>query len=281
VSATSWRCPVCGFEPRDIEGITAFIADADVEGAFSGEDYAHLEQVESESFWFRSRNSLINLALGRCFPGAESLLEVGCGNGYVMAGVERGRPGLELSGSELSLDALRIARGRVPAASLYQFDARSIPFREEFDVVCAFDVLEHIEDDMAALREMHAAAKPRGGLLLTVPQHRWLWSPPDDYAGHRRRYTRGELLDKLHAVGFEELMVTSFATAVLPLMAVSRARLRLFRARYEPTREHAQASRVDALLDRLMRIDISLIRRGHSLPFGGSLLVAARSRQDV
>lgn len=276
--ATTWRCQACGFEPWESDGIVSFVADGDVEGAFSTEDYAHLEQVESASFWFRSRNSLINFALARCFPTAKSLLEVGCGNGYVMAGIEREFAGLELSGSELSPVALDIAHSRVPTASLYRFDARAIPFRDEFDVVSAFDVLEHIDDDIAALTEMRAASRPGGGLLLTVPQHRWLWSPTDDYAGHERRYTRAELLDKLHAVGFEELLVTSFATAVLPLMAASRLRLRLLGDRYEPTREHAQASRLDPLLDRLMRIDLSLIRRGRSLPAGGSLLVAARSR---
>jgi SAM-dependent methyltransferase len=273
----SWRCSSCGAAPREVDGIQAFLSDADTDGAFSGADYANLERIESASFWFRARNELIKWALRDRFPGARRLLEVGCGTGYVLAGLESGFPELELSGSELSLEALRIARDRLERASLYQFDARAIPFRDEFDVVCAFDVLEHIEQDEAVLKEMHAAANAGGGLLITVPQHQWLWSAPDEYAGHVRRYTRGELLSKVQAAGFSEVLVTSFATAVLPLMAASRLRSRLARSHYEPTAEHLQAQRVDAMLDRLMRIDLALIRRGRSLPVGGSLLVAARS----
>jgi ubiquinone/menaquinone biosynthesis C-methylase UbiE len=273
----SWRCSSCGAAPREVDGIQAFLSDADTDGAFSGTDYSNLEQIESASFWFRARNELIQWALRDRFPGARRLLEVGCGTGYVLAGLERAFPELELSGSELSLDALRIARDRLERASLYQFDARAIPFRDEFDVVCAFDVLEHIEQDDAVLKEMRAAAGDGGGLLITVPQHRWLWSASDEYGGHQRRYSRGELLGKLRAAGFKEVLVTSFATAVLPLMAASRLRSRLWAANYDPTEEHVEAQRVDAVLDRLMRIDLALIRRRRSLRVGGSLLVAAKA----
>jgi SAM-dependent methyltransferase len=253
-----------------------FLDEEDQSGAFSETDYENLEQVEESSFWFRSRNELIAWAVRTHFADARTILEIGCGTGFVLAGLARAVPGLSLSGSELSLPPLRTARSRLREAALYRFDARAIPFRDEFDLVCAFDVLEHIPDDGAALEEMRAAMGPGGAVLITVPQHRWLWSPPDEYAGHQRRYTRQELLTKLRDAGLKEVLVTSFATSVLPLMVASRLRLRIGRRRYEPTREHAQAERLDRVLDRLMRFDLSLIRRGRSLPVGGSLLVAAQ-----
>ena len=85
---------------------------------------------------------------------------------------------------------------RVPDAALMRMAARRIPFDGEFDVVGAFDVIEHIEDDRAVLREMHRAAVPGGGILLTVPQHPFLWSEFDRQARHVRRYTAPELREK-------------------------------------------------------------------------------------
>jgi hypothetical protein len=114
-------------------------------------------------------------------------------------------------------------------------------------------------------------------VLITVPQHQWLWSTPDEYAGHRRRYGRRELLGKLRAAGFSEVLVTSFAFSVLPLMAASRLRLRLGRRDHDPFDELRQAQRLGGPLERLMRLDLGMIRRGRSLPAGGSLLVAART----
>jgi SAM-dependent methyltransferase len=186
-------------------------------------------------------------------------------------------PELELSGGELGPHGLRVARQRLADAFLYELDARALPFRGEFDVVCAFDVLEHIDEDVAVMEEMRLAGKPGALILLSVPQHRRLWSAADDYAGHKRRYSRSELLGKLASAGLAPELVTSFASAVLPLMVASRIRTRLARSTYDPTMEHRQAERTDALLSRLMSIDLRLIRAGRSLPAGGSLFVAARA----
>jgi len=75
-------------------------------------------------------------------------------------------------------------------------DVRRIPFREEFDVIGAFDVLEHVKEDEEVLLQMYQATRKRGGILVTVPHHPFLWSPVDDYARHVRRYKTLELKDK-------------------------------------------------------------------------------------
>ncbi len=77
---------------------------------------------------------------------------------------------------------------------MLQFDACAIPYKAEFDVIGAFDVIEHIEEDTAALTQMYQALKPGGGLLITVPQHRFLWSAVDEMSYHKRRYHRNELI---------------------------------------------------------------------------------------
>jgi SAM-dependent methyltransferase len=157
-----------------------------------------------------------------------------------------------------------------------QMDARAIPFQDEFDAVGAFDVLEHIEEDERTLAECRRALRPGGTLLVTVPQHPRLWSNADAYAHHVRRYTRRELTAKLARAGFELRRVTSFVTLLLPAMAVSRILERRSRRPFDPVVEHQRSARVAGPLEAVMRLETMLIRRGVSLPAGGSLLAVAR-----
>ena len=101
-------------------------------------------------------------------------------------------------------------------------DARCILFECEFDVVGTFDVLEHLVEDERALAQMFNAARPGGGLLVTVPQHRFLWSESDRFAMHQRRYSRTELRKKVESAGFQIERITSFNSLLLPLMILSR-----------------------------------------------------------
>src|SRR5205823_1532466 len=92
------------------------------------------------------------------------------------------------------------------------------------DAIGAFDVLEHVYEDEAVLRQLYQALKPRGGLLLSVPQHPWLWSPVDDYSHHRRRYIASALAEEVERAGFRILRQTSFVSLLLPVVALSRWR---------------------------------------------------------
>jgi SAM-dependent methyltransferase len=244
---------------------------------FDAEVFAQLADIEAQSFWFVARNRLIAWALGRYFPAARSMLEVGCGTGFVSAGLREAYPRLRLVGGEISAAGLHRARQRVPDAEFLQMSASALPYEGEFDVVGAFDVLEHIEDDGVVLAEMRRAAKPGGGVLLTVPQHRFLWSPADELSGHERRYSRRELLNKLRVAGFRAERVTSFVSLLLPAMFVARRRLRRHPERYDPSAELVPGRVLSAAMERVMRLETSLIRSGVSLPLGGSLLVAART----
>ena len=143
------------------------------------------------------RNALIQWALGNYFPNAESFFEIGCGTGYVLAGIRENFPRMRLVGSDIFTDGLVFAKARLPGVELYQMDARRIFFECEFDVVGAFDVLEHLVEDESALAQMFNAARPGGGLLVTVPQQRYLWSASDQFAMHQRRYSRAELRAKV------------------------------------------------------------------------------------
>lgn len=148
--------------------------------------------------------------------------------------------------------------------------------KECFDVIGAFDVLEHIDEDEKVLANLTHAIVPGGVLLITVPQHRWLWSAMDEYACHVRRYTRDELVSKVGRAGMEVEYVSSFVSLLLPLMWLSR--LRVKQATVDPMSEFKIPSWLNAGLEAVMRVEGHLLRAGVRFPFGGSLLLVARKR---
>lgn len=269
----NWRCPGCGFEPARSLGFPAFAADLGTQDiGFDASRYVALASVERSHFWFTARSRLIVWALRRHFPAARSMLEVGCGNGNVLAAIAQTGALPRLVGAEAHAAGLAIAARRVPMAELVQMDARCIPFRNEFDVVGAFDVIEHIAEDDAVLREMYAACRPGGGVLLTVPQHEWLWSRQDEFAGHRRRYRRRALFASLAEAGFVQPWATSFLMLLLPLMALSRLRQKDATAsgELEPGRLTNGLAAAAMAVERVLIAGVGL-----SLPVGASLLAVA------
>ena len=276
----AWACSECGHRPQIIEGFTSFAPELAAENEGFREDYfAELAQLEPTSFWFRARNRLILWALRAYFPDARRIMEIGSGTGYVLSGIRSAFPDAELHGSEIFSAGLAFAAERVPTATLYQMDALHIPFRGHFDMIGAFDVLEHIEDDSAVLEEVGRALRPGGGFIASVPQHPALWSPQDDHAFHVRRYTSRELRRKATAAGFEVLRMTSFVSLLLPMLFLSRSRMAEDRPGGETDAmgDLRQPRVVNMALGAVMTVERQLIRAGVPLPAGGSLLMLART----
>ena len=275
----AWVCDDCGNRPETVNGFFAFAPSLAAENPGFREAYfAELAALEAGNFWFRARNELITWAMTRYFPDLRSFLEVGCGTGYVLRGLRDVFPSADLAGSEIFSAGLAFAARRVPSAQLYQMDARRIPFRDHFDAIGAFDVIEHIDDDGAVLDEINRALRPGGGLLLTVPQHPALWSPQDVHAHHVRRYTLAGLRQRLQAARFDIVRTTSFMSLLLPMMVASRWRMRGSRPdpAFDVMDELRQPRAVNLALGAAMSIERALIRGGVSFPAGGSLLVVAR-----
>lgn len=247
-------------------------------GAGDGYDrdlFSRIAELEPTSWWFRSRNRLIERSVARCFPGARRVLEVGCGTGYTYGALTAALPEAHVVGTELYEEGLKIARRRLPGAELRALDLRAMPYEEAYDLVAAFDVLEHIDDDRGALAALRRALVPGGGLIVTVPQHPFLWSAADTYAHHERRYRRGELVERVGAAGFRVERVTSFVTLLAPLMVLSRLRGRLG-APFDPLAEFEIPRPLDRVFERIALAEQRVIAAGVSLPFGGSLLLVAR-----
>ena len=271
-------CPGCGFVPTVVNGFDSYAPQFAHEGGGFKENYfSDLANLEDANFWFLSRNKLIMWALEKYSPHFQSLLEVGCGTGYVLSGISKKFPHSTLLGSEIFVAGLGFTAARLPSVKLIQMDARNIPFEDEFDVIGAFDVLEHIKEDEEVLAQMREALKPEGLIFITVPQHAWLWSTTDEYAQHERRYAASGIHHKIEAAGFRILRSTSFITTLLPAMMIARFRQKeVLDHEFDATAELKISPWLNSFFSRVLGAELALIKKGIDLPVGGSRLVVAQ-----
>ena len=275
-TSSNWTCPVCSFSPPLKDGYPTFASElANINEGFEPQFFAQLAQLEQKHFWFRSRNRLIIWALKKYFATAKNFLEIGCGTGFVLTEIEQNFPNLELYGSEIFIAGLKIANQRLSQVHLIQMDGRNIPFDNQFNVIGAFDVLEHIKKDTEVLKQMYHATCLGGGILLTVPQHSWLWSYSDEYAHHVRRYQAKDLKIKVEQAGFRVAKMTSFVSLLLPLMFLSRWQQRQLKAKADPIAEFRISPWLNAILETILNQERIFIEQGFSFPLGGSLLLVA------
>ena len=278
VEQNNWNCPKCGYKPRVEDGRLVLSLEGNEQNdiGFESEFFNRLIKVEENNFWFCARNKLINWAIKNYFPKTRNFFEIGCGTGFVLSGIDAAFPNLDLYGSEALSHGLKFASKRVPKATLFQMDARNIPFKEEFEVIGAFDVLEHILEDETVLEQMYKALKPGGGLILTVPQHKFLWSKVDEFAYHVRRYNLKELKTKVESCGFKMIRTTSFVTFLLPLFFLSRLRFKITKIVKADMSEFNLNRHVNILLEKILGLEHLFITLGVSFPIGSSLLLIAK-----
>ena len=177
---------------QEIEGIRCYAPRVALDCAdYPSDGFDVSADVEARSFWCRTRNRVLRRVFERFTDRSRPLevLEIGCGIGGVIGSL-RQIPNLRLTGSEIYIQGLRYARAKMPDVEFIQLDATDIPFRDRFDVVGAFDVLEHIEDDELVMRQVCASLQPGGLFIVTVPQYQWMWSTLDQLVHHKRRYSR-------------------------------------------------------------------------------------------
>lgn len=233
------------------------------------------EQALEESYWwFIGRRAILNRVLRRFVRHTRAAVDVGCGSGRNMVML---KPYSDyVFGFDRSPAALKFAAARgFPIACA---DGHSIPLAQSSaTLLCAFDVLEHLDDDMVALDEFHRVLQPGGFLLLNVPAYRFLWSEHDEALMHRRRYTASELHAKLTRSGFIVLR-RSYAVFFLFFPIVF---YRLFRGLVPKNPLAPLASHVP-VPPFLNHIFVALLKLEAwlmdfiNLPFGTSLMVLAR-----
>lgn len=180
----------------------------------------------------------------RAIPTGKKLLEIGCGAGALL--YDLNRIGFSVQGLETS-DEARIVAGRITRSCPHPYPIHPTPQADwdgRFDLVCAFDVLEHIEDDHTAVDQWQRWLAPGGKLVLSVPAHRHRWGEGDAWAGHWRRYDRQDIreLVQSHGLQIEHFECYGFPLANATEWAGNRVYRELIRQRGERSKEQASAS---------------------------------------
>ena len=271
-------CPLCGYSPILENGYQSFLPKIiNYSDNFSSDLFSQLYSLEEGNFWFEARNDLLVWAFGKFFPSAKNFLEIGCGTGFVLARIYKEFKEVELFGCDVFNESFFYTKKRVSKVNYFILDARNIPFENEFDVIGIFDVIEHIDEDDVVLKQIFQAVKPKGGMILTVPQHQWLWSKSDELACHKRRYSRRNLIYKVKNAGFQIQCLTSFISLLFPMMVISRLRWRLYLGMNKSRKYELQQPKIfNIFFKKICEVERDMIKKGMSFPFGGSLLLIAK-----
>ena len=244
-------------------------------GGYPRSAFERIARIEENHAWFSHRADLLIWAMNRFFPESSSFLEVGCGTGLLLKAIKLSRPELQVWGGDMHEEGLCFAREKLPDVQFFNLDAREELPLDEVDVIGSFDVLEHIEQDELVLGNFRSKVSSAGGIIITVPNHPWLWGEIDVYSGHVRRYTASELTRKVESAGFQVVFRSAFVSTLLPLVAISRMKQRVFGLK-DPYGELEINPLVNEVLKKLCYPERLFIEAGNSLPIGSSLLLVAK-----
>jgi len=235
------------------------------------EAFQEMAEIESRLWWFRGRRAIISTVLDSFSLNKNAkILEVGCGTGGNLEML--GNYGI-VSAFEMNEVAHKIAIKK----SKGRHDVRvgtcpnSIPFEnKEFDLICMFDVLEHIPNDLDTLCQLKNYLGPNGLLFITVPAYQMLYGQHDIYLHHERRYSKSQLFRLIDRAGFEPVKITYFNTFLFPLALLIRIKNKLLKNSLSSGTGIPNVI-INNIFEYLFSLEKHLLKR-YNLPFGLSLL---------
>jgi len=239
--------------------------------------YESFLRLERSHWWFVARQRILLDLTRRFVPPGGRILDVGCGTGYYL---EEARREFDAHGIDFSETAVRMCHDRgltsVTTRTIEEIAERS---PGSFDAVMFLDVVEHMDDDVGALKTARQLLAPGGIAMVTVPAYMFMWSPHDDANRHRRRYIAKQLTAVLREAGFRIELATYFNTLLFPLALARRMAQRI--VRQDDYDELAMpAPTVNHWLRRVFELETSVVRRAGPrglLPFGLSIAAVGRA----
>ncbi len=243
------------------------------------EAYLEMAETETSHWWFTGRRVILQQLLHSLqLPERPKILEIGCGTGGNLDLLSQFG---HTSGMEFNETARRIALKKTN--NRYTIKAGqcpdTIPFaKQSFDVICLFDVLEHIRDDKGTLIAISKLLKKNGTILVTVPAYQWLWGPHDDVVHHKRRYSRPMLRQTIRDAGLSTIKISYFNTILFPLAVLFRLKDKLS-ARQTATGTQIPPAPINTILKLIFTSERFLLKH-FSLPFGLSLFCIAHKSED-
>jgi len=237
--------------------------------------YDRMAAHDSTHWWYRARRDILADYLVRegNLPANARILEIGCGTGHNLPML--GQFG-EVDAIEIDPAARSIASERLgkPVGDAPLPDLPGVA-KGTYDLVAVLDVVEHIEDDVAALKGMASLLKPGGKILIAVPAHQWMWSAHDVVNHHHRRYSKAGLVKAIEAAGLKSRKLTYFNSLLFPLAAAARIAGRL--TGRDDSDDSPPAKPLNALFEAIFRLERHAVGRVPLTP-GVSIVTLAEPR---
>ena len=244
--------------------------------------YEEMAKQESHHWWFVARRAYLKKLISKQFPPELEyrICEIGCGTGGNLPMLAQlGKvDAVELNESAKILAESKNMNNITGIHSGYLPDA--IPLTEQYDGVFSLDVIEHIENDLEAVKALKALLSKNGTLIITVPAYQWLWSAHDDANHHFRRYTRKSFSELIEAAGLNIRYVSYFNTVLFPLAALKRiAEYFLPKKPIENAWDiNTPPAWLNTLFEKLFKLEC-LWAGKLSIPFGLSIVVVAELKK--
>ncbi len=236
--------------------------------------YGIMNNVEDSHWWFVGRRAILEsfLTAIRNPQSAIRILDVGCGTG---ANLEMLKQFGEAEGVDVSVEALEFCK--LKGLKVHKGLAESLPFaNESFDLVTALDVVEHLDDDIAGLKEMNRVMKSDGKTLIFVPAFMWLWGVQDDISNHRIRYTRQQIIERLNAAGFEiERATYANITFFVPIL-LGRLLMKITGIKPE-SENNVNISALNGIFGKIFSAEKYWLNKAN-FPFGVSIVIVAKKK---
>ena len=238
--------------------------------------YAIMDRVEDSHWWFVGRRAILESFLKGMVENLSKpdsglrILDVGCGTG---ANLEMLSAFGKAEGVDVSDDALEFCRRK--GLTVEKGLAEKLPYQDgTFDVTTALDVVEHLDDDIAGLKEMHRVTKSGGYSLIFVPAFMWLWGVQDDVSNHRIRYTKTQIVDRLNKAGYEvERATYANFTFFAPILG-GRTLMKITGIKPE-SENNVNISALNGVFGKLFSAERHILKN-FDFPFGVSIVVVAR-----
>lgn len=236
-------------------------------------------ELENTHWYFRGKRTLVKKVLSRLLDPHPNykLLDIGCGTGNILLMLQEFG---EAVGVDVSPVALEFCRTRNLSALHLVTPDDKLPFPDRsFDVTCAFDLLEHIEDDLSFLNEIKRVTQTHGKILLIVPAHPQLWSEHDVALHHKRRYTRKQFELLIRNADLTCSRMTYFNSLLFPVALAYRTFKNLLPKKNSSTVRSEffieLPSLVNATLLKLFEMEGAILPK-RDIPFGLSLLAVCQ-----
>jgi SAM-dependent methyltransferase len=233
--------------------------------------YDEMAALDQRHWWYRARREVIDALIRRTAPPADArILEIGCGTGHNLEMLSRFGTvdAIEVDGAARAIAEKRLGRP-VLNAPLPALDGVA---ERAYDLVAAFDVIEHISDDHAALASIARRLKPGGAFVMTVPAHQWMWSAHDSVNHHHRRYSKRGLKRLIEGSPLKLERLGYFNSLLFPLAVGQRLAAKM--ARTDRSDVTMPPAPLNQALERVFAFERRLVGRV-PLPIGLSLFAVA------